>query len=366
MLALVAFWTAVGFIFITAESAAVLFGDRPFSPTRPFWILAGWYTWIPASVVALYLARRFPIRRATWKTAVPLHVVGAVANSLFACVLYTAMRGAAAVLTSSDFEILPYLKSVFLTSVGLDSFIYLMILVGVHGFEFYRLYSDERVRAAHLAEQLTNARLEALKMQLHPHFLFNTFNSISMLVRRHEEKQAVGMITRLSDFFRFVLDHADLQEVTLSEEMMLLKSYLAIEKIRFGERLDAKLDVEEGTEDAYVPTLLLQPLVENAIRHGIEPVSWPGVLVISVSRHGPRLTIQVRDNGRGLPEGWTMEGSRGVGLNNTRLRLARMYDDGHIFSVDAGPEERGSVVNISIPFRTAPSHRDVAEAVIAT
>ncbi|HEV2129507.1 MAG TPA: histidine kinase, partial [Longimicrobiaceae bacterium] len=200
--------------------------------------------------------------------------------------------------------------------------------------------------------QLTRAQLDVLKMQLHPHFLFNTLNAISALMHR-DVPAADRMLARLGDLLRLSLEKAGTQEVTLRDELEFLEPYLEIEQTRFGDRLKVEWTIDSEALDAMVPHLILQPLVENSIRHGIAPRAAPGRIEISAQRSNGSLQLEVRDNGRGLNQGDQMR-STGVGLSNTRARLAQLYDGSHSFEVGGAPEG-GVVVAMEIPFRPAPN-----------
>jgi LytS/YehU family sensor histidine kinase len=206
------------------------------------------------------------------------------------------------------------------------------------------------VREAQLETRLAHARLEALKMQLHPHFLFNTLNAVSVLVRKGENRAAVRMIAGLSDLLRLALDRSGAQEVTLEEEMHFLDRYLTIEKIRFGDRLRVSVDVPRDALDARVPNLVLQPLVENAIRHGIAPVPGAGRLDIRADVHGKTLRLRVLDDGAGVDGAPPASAGGGVGLRNTRERLRQLYGDRFRLELLPG-RGRGTEAVLEIPLR---------------
>jgi two-component system LytT family sensor kinase len=216
-------------------------------------------------------------------------------------------------------------------------------------FDYYSKYRERELSAAELEKQLAEARLQALQMQLNPHFLFNSLHSISALMHQDVEG-ADGMIARLSDLLRAALESSDTQEVTLREELDLLKRYLAIEQIRFGDRLNVNIAAPPELLDAEVPNLILQPLVENAIRHGVEPRATPGRIELRAQRSNNALVLEVSDNGPGLPSSQPMD--EGVGLSNTRTRLRTLYGEAHSFELRQSPEG-GLLVRLTIPFRTA-------------
>jgi LytS/YehU family sensor histidine kinase len=239
--------------------------------------------------------------------------------------------------------------------------IYLLIALTSYAINYYRRYREGQLRTLQLEAQLSQAQLQALKMQLHPHFLFNTLHSISALLTRDVES-ARKMITRLGDFLRLTLENSGSQEVTLQQEMEFLSCYLEIERIRFQNRLVTRMDLGEQTLDAKVPNLILQPIVENAIRHGIAPRSTPGLIEIEAKQDNGTLRIQVRDNGPGLSEHRTSEYlfKKGLGLANTETRLKRLYGAAHYFDLRNNPAG-GLIVTLEIPFHkdgAAPSQSE--------
>jgi len=189
-------------------------------------------------------------------------------------------------------------------------------------------------------------------MQLEPHFLFNTLNTISSQIER-DPKLARGMIEHLGDLLRLSLESKDRQEVPLAEEMAFLEHYLAIQKIRFGDHLRIETQIAPEVKYASVPCLFVQPLVENAIRHGISRRASGGTVIVSAQRDGNRLDIRVLDDGVGLPAGWTLENSGGVGLSVTRQRVAGLYPDGETCFAVNRRAGGGTEVEISLPLRWA-------------
>lgn len=231
-----------------------------------------------------------------------------------------------------------------------DFFVYWAILGVGYAFDYRERYREREAQAAQLKAQLAQAQLESLKMQLHPHFLFNTLHTIAGLVRSNERRPAVNMIAGLSDLLRHALDSADEQEVPLREEVKFIELYLDIQKVRFSDRLAVRIEMAPETLDALVPNLILQPLVENAIQHGIALDDAAGVIVIEAYRNEDLLHIRVCDDGPGLQSGWRMEESVGIGLANTSERLKHLYGAGHRFDLRNGAHG-GMTAAISIPFR---------------
>ena len=225
----------------------------------------------------------------------------------------------------------------------------MLIVLLVSAFSYYRRYQEGELRASQLEALLSQSQLQALKMQLHPHFLFNTLHSISSLMHRDIEA-ADKMIARLGDFLRLTLENSGTQEVTLQEELEFLRCYLEIEHIRFQDRLTTHMDIAPQALVTHVPNLILQPIVENAIRHGIAPRSTPGRIEIRAERNNGTLRIQVRDNGPGLPGNPNADNlyKEGLGLANTRARLEQLYGAAHRFDLANDPDG-GLVVTLEIP-----------------
>jgi two-component system LytT family sensor kinase len=224
-------------------------------------------------------------------------------------------------------------------------------VVVAHAYEYNRQVRIGRTRASELSAQLAQAQLAALKMQIHPHFLFNTLNSIAALL--HEDiEMADRMITRLSDFLRITLQSSTASVVTLEEEVGFLQAYLDIERVRFRDRLIVELTIAPDVLDAQVPNLILQPLVENAVRHGISKQISIGRLQIDARRHDERLVIRIDDNGPGKSNGNGNAKPRlngGVGLSNTRARLKQFYGDFEFDIVDRKDRD-GTTVTLNVPY----------------
>jgi sensor histidine kinase YesM len=223
-------------------------------------------------------------------------------------------------------------------------------IVGLgHAVNYYRQFRDRERRAAQLEAQLAQAHLQVLKMQLHPHFLFNTLNAISALMHKDVEL-ADTMVARLGELLRSSLETIGTQEVPLRQELEFIRPYLEIEQARLGERMTVKMDIDPEAMDLQVPNMILQPLVENAIRHGIAPFIKPGQIEITARRNGGMLHLQVRDNGPGLSPDQQHAFKPGVGIANTRARLQQLYGADHRFEMVNG-SSGGLTVTILIPAR---------------
>jgi sensor histidine kinase YesM len=237
--------------------------------------------------------------------------------------------------------------------------VYAVIVCAWHAWDYYSKFREREVQAAELAAQLAQAQLQALRMQLNPHFLFNALNAVSSLMLK-DVVAANKMISRLGDLLRLTLEKSGQQEVPLQQEIEFLRRYLEIEQIRFGDRLQLKMDIEPSTLEAAVPNLILQPLVENAIHHAIEPQETTGQIQLRSVRENGRLVLQVSDNGPGLPQeilqtaGASSDTRERIGLNNTRERLRKLYGENQQFGL-TGNAMGGVTASLSIPFRLAPA-----------
>ena len=241
-------------------------------------------------------------------------------------------------------------RSYFLANAYDDLWMYLVVAAIAHGLIYFGKYQDRELRSSELERQLSSAQLQMLKMQLQPHFLFNTLNTAYTLIRRDVDA-AERVIIQLSDLLRMTLDHTGAHEVTLHEEITFIGKYLEIEQVRFRERLTVHYDVDPECLDAMVPNMILQPLVENAVRHGIAPNARPGVIEIVARKRQGFLQLTVCDNGEGLADSATGPNRReGVGLTNTRARLLQQYGPTSTLILKPGPFH-GLSATALLPFR---------------
>ncbi len=241
-----------------------------------------------------------------------------------------------------------YLQQEFVFNFYFAQLTYWVILAVLRGMDSRRHLRDERLRSAQLETRLMQSQLHAMRMQLQPHFLFNTLNAISALALA-EPIRARRMIARLSDLLRLTLEERHTALVPLSHELELVRCYLEIQQERFGDRLATRFDVADDTLDAAVPGMILQPLVENALRHGLLDKTTPGHLLVRAHRQGAHLHLSVEDDGLGLPNGGVVEG---VGLGTTRERLRMQFED--MASLDMHAREGGGTrVELRMPFHVA-------------
>jgi signal transduction histidine kinase len=306
--------------------------------------LAECYLWAALSLVVFRLARAFPLDRRHWPLSLAVHLGAAVTAAVLETAVSVGLRCLVLPAPPLSFEVVQFFLGAKFHS---NLLIYGAILGVGLAIDYYRKYRDRELRATQLEARLAQTRLQVLKMQLHPHFLFNTLNAISALIHQDVEL-ADRMIARLGDLLRSTLENANRQEVALRQELDFIRPYLEIEQARLGPRLAVDLDIDPETIDAAVPNLILQPLVENAIRHGIAPRPGAGRVEIRARRAGDRLHLEVRDDGPGLahPAG----AHEGIGLANTRARLRQLYGAAHRFDLGNG-DGAGLRVQVAIPFR---------------
>ena len=310
--------------------------------------LGYWYSWAALTPGILCLTRRFPFDRVTWKMAIPIHVAGVVLAVSLHVVLTVALRMATYWAIGESIDTwLHEAQEMFFLNFDWEMMTYWTIVGVGTALRYLHQARAKELSAAQLETRLVEARLHTLQRQMQPHFLFNTLNTISALMHRDVDA-ADAMIARLSDLLRMSLERVGVQEVPLKEELDFLSKYLEIEQTRFRDRLSVVFDIQADTLDALVPNLLLQPLVENAIKHGIGPRPTPGQIVVRSRRVGAMLELDVQDNGVGLSAARLTDFNRGVGLSNTRSRLDHLYGSLHRFEFRQ-PAEGGLLVCIAIP-----------------
>jgi two-component system LytT family sensor kinase len=323
-------------------------------------------TYAPLTPFVFALAIRFPIQRRNWVRRSFLHLLFAVAFSIAHIILrgitpYAAWDGKLGTFVSGiwnsqahAFEIKwKIFENLFLSGVVDDiTGTYVPIVMVALAVSYYRKFRDRGLHSAKLETQLVKAHLQALKSHLQPHFLFNTMHSISALMLT-DVNAADTMMARLSDLLRMSLESSGVQITCLSRELEFVAGYLEIEKIRLAERLNVVLDIAAETLDAQVPSLLLQPLVENAIRHGVSRLSSGGSVWIIASHDGRDLNLRVRDNGPGLNKFANGSPGNGLGLRTTRERLQTLYGSRQSLEVHNLPN-CGAEVCVQIPFQIEP------------
>jgi len=323
-----------------------------------------WYPWAFLTVGILWVARRLDLERASAKRWFFLHLAGSALLSLVYFAIYAGLlSGQKSVIDGTTFEFGRVFRKLIIYYCHVTVIIYWMIVLAHLGWHYYRRNRERESQASALATELVRARLEVLRMQLNPHFLFNTLHVISALIHENPE-DADRIVARLSELLRVSLEQSDTQEVPLRQELSFLERYLEIEQVRFQDRLAVELDIESGLDDILVPSLILQPLVENAIRHGIAPREDMGRVKIAARRLNGMLELKVGDNGPGLPEIEVASHPEGVGLSNTRSRLSHLYGANHQFQLTPAPGG-GLEVTLLIPCRTE-THASAPKVVVVS
>jgi hypothetical protein len=331
----VAWWTAFGLMSALQNRQMAAAAERPISWSDALIpAMASAWLWIPVTWAALIVARRAPLGATPWWRSIPVHLAATLGVVMF--------RAVAVVLLNDVvrwYSALPVFMDVFVTSALNNIFFYWLLTAAAHGVHYAE---NARLRESQLAE----ARLAALTAQLQPHFLFNALNTVAILV--HENPTAAErVVIKLSALMRKTLEVSGQELVPLRDELRLLASYLDVEQARFEERLVVRWSVVPDAEDALVPHFLLQPIVENAIVHGLRPLPGPVTVDISAWRENGRLAIAVEDTGAGFDVDAAREG---LGLGNTRARLDAVYRGDFALNIRSHRGE-GTVVSLTIPYR---------------
>ncbi len=340
-------WTAIALISASQIYAYYRFTNRSYLALEVLCDISVWYLWGLLTPMIRLLARRFPIRRNRWIGPALLLLVTGIVTAL-GCITFIA-----AVLLLPRTLPYPFAEAWMrlFSSWFQHELVIFFAIVGVeYLLNYYRRFRERELAASQLEKQLAQAQLQALKMQLNPHFLFNTLHSIAILVRKQDNQTAVRMISGLGDLLRYVLQQGDEQEVLLKQELEFIEQYLDLEKLRFQDRMSVQLNIAPDTLIARIPNLILQPLVENAVRHSIAARADSGLIEIISWRDNGRLWLEVRDDGQGLSRDWRQKMKEGIGLSNTLERLKKLYGEDYQFDIQDA-ETHGAVARIGIPFR---------------
>src|SRR5450631_2408074 len=323
-----------------------------------FTLLISWLPWVLATPLVLRLAHRYPPaqwnRFSTWATH--LAACGSMGLIHAAWVsMWEEWLNPWALMPGPDPFPQLWMHKFY---AGLLSYLVLygLILLVNHVLDAREQLAFQQTETARLNEQLSKAQLSALRRQIEPHFLFNTLNAIAGLVREKRNDAAVSMIVGLSDFLRRAVEDSNRQQVPLGEEIEFLQKYMDIQKVRFAERLELSLDVPEELFSAQVPSLILQPMAENAVKHGVAKRVQGGAIRISAFRSNGRLTLSVYNDGPKLPVDWDKKGS-GIGISNVRTRLRGLYGDGFDINM-RNHDPDGVEVSFSVPFVATPAAKD--------
>ena len=309
------------------------------------------FTWYPWAILAPLIFRRYrhaPLDRFVSSRTLLWLPAAALFSVLFEVACHTwGMH----FVSGGKWQQMPFLEvyAVMLRWLSFPAVLVFAAIVGAsHAAGYGAKFREREKKTLELERELTEARLHALRMQIQPHFLFNTLHSIASLVRDRQDGAAVQMIARLGELFRYVLGGTGKNNVTLGAEVGFVESYLAIEQVRFSDRLRVTMDVPEALREAEVPPLILQPIVENAVKHGIAKLSVPGTIDIRARREASVLHIEVENDGPGLSPGWEDRAQEAIGIRNTRSRLAHLYGERQKFELSGNGAGR-VVASITIP-----------------
>lgn len=348
----VAVWTMLALVFAGQLYAANAMQGQPVEWTDALrYALADWYVFGLLAPPVAWLGRLVRIEWPLRPMAVLVHLSACAAFML----AYLLLRALVALwqvrVTGRPTSFFEVFEVVLVKTLPFSLLVYWAVVAIQHVVAYQERARERERRASELEQRLTAARLQALQMQLNPHFLFNTLNAISSLMHQNVDA-ADRMLVRLSELLRRALDSRDRQEVRLREELAFLERYLEIEQTRFGARLTVERAVEDDLLDVLVPNLVLQPLVENAIKHGIERQRRAGVIRVGARLDGPDVVLTVRDNGPGLRAVTPGPRGHGIGLSNTRRRLEQLYGTRQelvMRNADGG----GTEVEVRLPYRLA-------------
>jgi LytS/YehU family sensor histidine kinase len=341
-------WTAFGLFMATEWYIQATKAHNPVSwGTVLFSEMIYAYTWLLLTPAILWFAWKVPIQAPGWIRAIHLHLVATIVFTFLHRFLYNVLIEAASMSAARPFAWENVVGSLT-RYLDYGIMIYWILVLSRQAVVYYRELQHQALAKSRLEAQLNLAQLRALKMQLQPHFLFNTLNGISVLVRKDPDL-ACSMIARLGDLLRMTLDNTGAQEVPLDQELRILQCYLEIEQMRYADRLNVVLEIEEEAKQAFVPNLILQPLVENALRHGISKQRGPSTIRIKAWKENGSLGLRVDDSGPGIGDGEPLR--EGIGLTNTRSRLAQLYPERFSFSIES-ILPTGASARILLPYHT--------------
>jgi two-component system, LytTR family, sensor kinase len=319
-------WTIAAIILVSGNYTYRRWEGLEVHLSRMLWFIVGnnWYGALTTPFV-IRLAERFPIEKLKLKRRLLLHLAGGTLFLLLHIgymMAFLPLRNDKGVLIAPSWQYYRHMLAYGFYADAIDTYVPLVVLA--HVMMYYRRNRDAKLRAAQLEAQLSQVQLESLKLQLQPHFLFNTLNAVITLMHR-DVGAAERMLTRLSDLLRTCLEYVNVDQVTLKTEMEFVSGYLEIEQTRFGDRLQIVKDIDPETWDALVPNMVLQPIVENALRHGVQRRAGRGLVEITSRMEGEALVLTVRDNGPGFTPGHHGNSGTGIGLKNIEARLSQIY-----------------------------------------
>lgn len=340
-------WTLAALFFASSFMLQNQVMSQPIEAWRALAVqLASSYGWFVLMPLILWLANRYPLdRRGDVARSVVINLIGGVLIVLIH-IAWDAFSQPLLGYRNRNFE--TYSSSFafqFYLNFHWSFLVYLQISGIIYGIRYYNKFRAGELRASKLEARLAQTRLKVLQMQLHPHFLFNTHNAIAELIHKNPDA-AEKMVENLSDLLRMSLNKLNVEEVSFQQELEFLNKYLDIEQTRFHDRLRIVKDIAPDTLDAIVPNMILQPLIENAVKHGIAPLIEGGTIKIRSIKENGNLRVEICDDGIGAG-GEIVEG---IGISNTRARLKQLYEDAHKFTIESN-KKQGMSVNLIVPFK---------------
>ncbi|MFC2097169.1 sensor histidine kinase [Bacteroidota bacterium] len=307
-----------------------------------------WFIWIILSPGILWLSNKYPFKQGSWKRPLRIHII----SCLITCVIYAILILVITMIFSlHDRTFMEFFESrwkFLLIEIYIPLLIYWVILGVGHAINHYAVLKERELKSAKLEKSLVVSQLQALKNQLKPHFLFNTMHSISNLIRKKSYNQAIDMIAGFGELLRSSLSDSDSQLISIKRELYIINLYLDIEKIRFKNRLSCTTDISDNVLHCLIPSFLLQQLVENSVKHGINKFKDSIAIHISAKKFRDNITLGVSDNGPGLSDDWSIEKADGLGLKNIKKRLSILYGNKYEFELN-NKKESGLNILISIP-----------------
>ncbi|HEU4471167.1 MAG TPA: histidine kinase [Flavisolibacter sp.] len=340
-----AFWLGVYLFTVLLDLAASIVRGNQGNTWLTLIVCLIWPVWIPLTFLSFWLSRAFPLQRRKLAGSILLHGFFSVLVSLIHTLVAAAVMIGAMKWLVPERNAFTFVTAYLLLMLHNQFFIYFLIVVLYNGYVYLKKYQAERLHNVQLQSQLVQAENAALKMQIQPHFLFNTHNSIISLIVQNRNEEAATMLESLSDLLRRTIELPENDMVPLADELLLVKHYVDIQKIRFGDRLTLVEDIEPGTLSVLVPPLSIQPLIENAIRHGVEPVAYPCLVRLTAVRDGQQLVIGIADTGAGLR---TDRIAPGTGIRNIKKRLDNLYGNKASLSIVANGKA-GVHATITLP-----------------
>ena len=340
--------------FMSAQAGRPLSWARSAGATMPSWfVLAALVPFVIA------VARRFPLESLRRPSTIAVHLLASIIYSVANLVIASWLSDFVFYSGASQFTFMTNLFRLLATYFTMVMVQYWSVVGIYYAFVYNKRYREKErtaaelaVKASRLEASLSRANLEALRMQLNPHFLFNTLNTVSVLALKGEKHRVARMVSRLSDLLRLSLEN-DRQTLSLREELEFLERYLEIEQVRFKDRLTVSIDVDPAAYEAEVPSLMLQPIVENAVKYGFSPTIGPGEISIECRVRSGNVEIFVSDTGPGFPDNKVQSGT-GVGLSNTRARLEQLYGGRYLLELVNRPQG-GAQVRLRFPYTPAPA-----------